>query len=136
MAVPAQPFRVLILNSPTLLDDFLSEAMAPHLDLLVIRERELAREPYPAPPDVVIVGRTVPEQEHTASALLHRWPKALVVTIAADRHGTTFHTFRPTKQSLGDLSPRQLVQAIRSTAGRGRTFYVQKPRPIPRPRRS
>ena len=127
--VSAPLFRVLILNTPPLLGDFLSDAMARHLDFQLIHEREFAREWSAFAPDVVIVGRTSVEQEDTASALLARWPRSLVVTLSNDRRGAALYMLEPTKHTVGDLSPNELVVTIRSTILRDRTFHVNRWRP-------
>ena len=82
------PFRVLILNTPTLLGDLLTEAMTQQADFTVIRERDFTRAEYAtAAPEIVVVGRPVPDQEHAASVLLARWPRSIVVMIEDGRRG-------------------------------------------------
>jgi len=122
------PFRVLILNTPTLLGDLLADAMTHQTDFTVIKERDFTRAEYAAAaPEVVVVGRSVPYQEDAASVLLARWPQSLVVTIADGSRGAIVYELEPTKVPIGDLSPKELVQAIRSMIRRHKGFRARKP---------
>jgi hypothetical protein len=128
MSAFAPRFRVLILNTPTLLGDLLTDAMTRRLDFEVIHESEFARaDGTGGAPDVVVLGRALPDQERAASTLLARWPQSLVVGIASDRRGATLYEFEPTKMAIGDLPPQDLVLAIKSTVARGRKFRARKP---------
>jgi hypothetical protein len=131
MAKPRPTFRVLILNTPTLLGDLLTEAMMNHSDFTVIRERDLSRaDDVTAPPDVVVVGRSVPDQEYAASILLARWPRSLVVGIADGRRGAIMYELEPTKVAVGDVSPRELVQAIRAMIRPDKRFRARRLLPV------
>ena len=122
-----RPFRVLILNTPTLLGDLLVEAMMYQSDFSVIRERDFTRAEYAAAaPDVVVVGRSVPDQEYAASVLLARWPRSLVVAIADGSRGAVVFELEPTKVPVGDMSPKELVQAIRSMIRPHKVFRARR----------
>ena len=122
------PFRVLILNTPTLLGDLLTEAMTQQADFTVIRERDFTRAEYAtAAPEIVVVGRPVPDQEHAASVLLARWPRSIVVMIEDGRRGAIMYELEPRKSPVGDLSPKELVRTIRSKMRRHTGFRTRSP---------
>jgi hypothetical protein len=137
MPVSLPSFRVLILNTPTLLGDLLAQAMIQDVEFEVIREREFGRTMNGSTaPDIVVVGRALADEEQTASALLARWPQSLVVAIGSDRRGATFYELEPTKLAIGDLAPKELVLAIRSMAVRDWNFRRRKKSAKPKRRGS
>jgi hypothetical protein len=114
MSAAQPPFRVLLLNTPTLLGDLLAEAMMDQSDFTMIRERDFTRPEHGiVAPDVVLVGRSSPDPEYAASILLARWPGSLAVTIADGGDGAVVYQLEPTKVAVGDLSPNELVLALR-----------------------
>ena len=130
MPAPQPPFCVLLLNTPTLLGDLLAEAMMDQSDFTVIRERDFTRPEHGVvAPDVVVVGRSSPDPEYAASILLARWPGSLAVTIAEGGGHAIVYKLEPTKVSVGDLSPNELVQALRPMIRRPAGF---RSRNVPR----
>lgn len=122
-------FRVLVLNMPTLLSDLISGAMANHSDIEILHEVDLAPlESKRESPDVVIVGRAESHGDYAASVLLARWPQSLVVAIASGGRGVLMYELKPMKMPVGDLSPNELVDAIRAKVRRPHRFDLTRKR--------
>jgi pimeloyl-ACP methyl ester carboxylesterase len=118
------PFRVLILKAPTLLGDLLEDAMMDQTDFTVIHERDFTQEGRGVlAPDVVVLGHS--DGDQVASILLARWPQSLVVTIA-DAGGATVYELEPMKVRVGDLSPNELLQALRPMIRRDTGFRARR----------
>ena len=116
--------HVLIHDTPTMLRDILEQAISNQPDMEVILE-PTATEPAPddrqASPDVVVpdvvvmdVGDSDPREG--ARALLFRWPGSHALMIAAHGHKVLEYALEPRGVDLGEMSPDQLIQAIRSAA--------------------
>ena len=114
--------RVLIHDTPTMLRDILEQAISNQPDMELILE-PTATEPAPddrkASPDVVVpdvvvmdVGDSDPREG--ARALLFRWPSSHALMIAAHGHRVLRYELEPRGVDLGEISPDQLIQAIRS----------------------
>jgi DNA-binding NarL/FixJ family response regulator len=118
--------RVLIREGPTMLRDILERAItnAPDMEA-VLEPPEPTQEPVerqpPAPPspDVVIVGVRESGPVEDASALLQRWPGCQVLMITAHGRKAVMYRMVPQETDMGEISPDQLVEAIRSSV-RGR----------------
>lgn len=66
-------------------------------------------------PEVVVVASTDdPGDAGIASGWLHRWPHSRVLVVDATGRQSVMFELRPHATRLGDLSPQQLVDAIRS----------------------
>jgi DNA-binding NarL/FixJ family response regulator len=107
--------RVLIQDTPTILREILEDAITSQSDMEVM-EGLVDRPPveYPVPPDVVIVGGNDSQPAAGARALLTRWPRACVLVITARGHRVLMYQLRPRSTDLGEMSPNELIQAIRS----------------------
>jgi DNA-binding NarL/FixJ family response regulator len=71
--------------------------------------------------DVLIIGVSDEGGSATLDALLYERPRVTLLTIGANGRSTALHELRPHSVSLGDVSPRGLVDAIRASVhGRGR----------------
>jgi hypothetical protein len=108
--------RVLIHGTPKLLTEILEDAIASQPDMEVVAGPPVVDRPlqeHPVPPDVVIVGGN---DSHTAAAraLLTRWPRTSVLAIAARGQQVLMYQLLPRSTELGELSPSELIQAIRS----------------------
>ena len=113
--------RVLIRDAPTMLRDILEQAISSEHDMEVIPEPVV---PLQAPverrssPDVVVVGVGDTEPAERARGLLDRWPGSHVLAITARGHRVLRYELLPRGVDLGEMSPNQLVQAIRSAVRR------------------
>lgn len=110
--------RVLIRDGPPMLRDILERAIAGAPDMEAVPESPLAAqepvEPQPSQPDVVIVGAREPEPAAGVPALLKRWPGSQVLLITAHGRKAVMYQLVPHGTDMGEISPDQLVDAIRS----------------------
>jgi DNA-binding NarL/FixJ family response regulator len=65
---------------------------------------------------VVVVGSDGADVEDMCERLAVQRPDLGVLAVSADGRQTIVHELRPHRIPLGDLSPQQLVEAIRDTA--------------------
>src|SRR5262245_45568320 len=105
---------------PRILCDILKETVGRHADMEVVGEQpagaDLVAAARAALADVVVVAPAEPELPAECGALLAAIPGMRVVGVAADgRHAFLWELGPPLRQvSLGEVSPKGLVQAIRS----------------------
>jgi DNA-binding NarL/FixJ family response regulator len=113
--------RVLIRDGPTMLRDILERAITNAPDMEAVLEPPgPTQEPLEPPaPDVVIVGGREAGAAEDAAALLRRWPGSQVLMITAHGRKAVMYRMVPQETSMGEMSPDQLVDAIRSSV-RGR----------------
>ena len=67
-----------------------------------------------SPPDVVVVDVSDADPAEGARELLSRWPGSRALLIAAHGHQIFKYDLQPRGVDLGEMSPEQLVQAIRA----------------------
>jgi DNA-binding NarL/FixJ family response regulator len=119
--------RVLIHDAPTMLRDILEQAISNQPDMEVILEPvspERAPVDQQASPDVVVVNVSDSDPGEDARALLFRWPGSHALMIAAHGQKVLKYELQPRGVDLGEMSPDQLVQAIRSAARPERKPYA------------
>jgi len=119
--------RVLIHDAPTMLRDILEQAISNQPDMEVILEPvppEHAPDEQQASPDVVVVDVSDSDPGEGAWALLFRWPSSHALMIAARGQKVLKYELQPRGVDLGEMSPDQLVQAIRSAARPERKPYA------------
>jgi DNA-binding NarL/FixJ family response regulator len=108
---------VLIRDAPTKLREILERAITNEPDMALIPEPAV---PTQAPdcrslsPDVVIVGASDSEPAERARALLEQWPGSHAFMITAGGHRVFRYKLLPQGVDLGEMSPSQVVEAIRS----------------------
>jgi hypothetical protein len=107
--------RVLIHGVPQMLRDILEQAISAEPDMEVV-----SRMPRPVPsvdaapaPDAVVVGGNGRESGG-APALLFQWPRSRLLLISERGHNVSMYELVPRGHELGELSPSQLIEAIRS----------------------
>ena len=108
--------RVLIRAAPTMLRDILEQAISSQPDMVVVLEPAMP-DPQPAdaaPPHVVVVNVSDSDPAEGARELLSRWPDSHALMIAEHGHQVLKYDLQPRRVDLGDMSPEQLVQAIRA----------------------
>ena len=118
--------HVLIRDAPPMLRDILEQAISNQPDMRVIPE-PAASTPAPpeqAPPDVIVFAMSDESPDKSAHALLVEWPKSQVLMITARGDNVVKYEFLPRGVDLGEMSPDQLVQAIRSAVRPDRKPYV------------
>jgi DNA-binding NarL/FixJ family response regulator len=108
--------RVLLRDTPTMLRDILERAISHQPDMEVIPEPEVPQQAAdrPVSPDVVVVNVNDADPGEGARTLLRRWPDSHVLTIAAHGQRVLEYRLLPRGVDLGEMSPDQLVAAIRS----------------------
>jgi len=66
--------------------------------------------------DVVVAGLGAPGLESACREVLFEHPHAMVLGVVEDLGRTYLYLLRPEEIDLGELSPGEMVQAIRNTA--------------------
>ena len=114
--------RVLIRDGPTMLRDILQRAISNAPDMEAVLEPPGSTQepvdrqtPSPRSPDVVIVGVRESGPAEDATALLERWPRSQVLMITAHGRKAVMYRMVPQETDMGEISPDQLVEAIRSS---------------------
>ena len=120
------PIRVLIRDAPTMLREILEQAISGEPDMEIIPEPRGPVVPSDAPPypDVVVVDANDDDASERGRALLRRWPRSRVLMIKARGHNVSLYELVPQGRDLGELSPRQLVEAIRAAVQPERTPWT------------
>jgi DNA-binding NarL/FixJ family response regulator len=119
--------RVLIHDTPTMLRDILEQAISNQPDMEVMFEpvqAEGERSGYFLSPDVVVADVSDSDPAEGALPLLFRWPGSHALMITG--HGQKIFKFdlQPQGVDLGEMSPDQLIQAIRLAARPERKPYA------------
>jgi DNA-binding NarL/FixJ family response regulator len=107
--------RVLLREMPRLMQDILERTISTQTDMEIVKEdfERSAVSTDAVAPDVVILSATRTEDMHNASVTLLQWPRVQVLTITADGHQSALYQLVPQKTTLGEMSPVELVDAIR-----------------------
>jgi DNA-binding NarL/FixJ family response regulator len=116
--------RVLIHDAPTMLRDILELAISNQPDMEVILEPVRPEHAPDDQPEVVVVDASDWDPGEGARALLCRWPSSRALMIAAHGQKVLKYELQPRGVDLGEMSPDQLVQAIRSAARPERKPYA------------
>jgi hypothetical protein len=107
--------RILLLEVPKLLRDILQHATRNEVDF------ELESETEPAtPPDVVILGLAAAEDVTLVPTLFARWPAAQVLTVMNTGGDVVAYELSPQPRPLGELSPAEILVALRESIRRRR----------------
>ena len=120
--------RVLLLEVPQLLRGILEHAINAADGCEVLRpgggipHGALQEEPQP---DAVILGVTASVDNMLVSALFARWPQAQVMTVMQAGHEAAVYELRPERRLLGELSPTDIVETLRSAVLRRREFSLE-----------
>jgi DNA-binding NarL/FixJ family response regulator len=124
--------RILIRDSSKMLQDILEQAISNEPDMNVIAEPDVPDLPIAherLSPDVVVVGPgdSNSDVEDGARNLLARWPGSCVLMITARGHKVLMYELLPRRVDLGEISPTQLTQVIRSAVHQKHTPDVNGP---------
>src|SRR5262245_18269678 len=117
--------RVLLRDTPPMLRDILERAISNQPDMELIPE-PVVRPPVDQQPtpDVVVVDVSDGDPGEGARALLTRWPDTHVSTMPAHSHRVLKFELLPRGFDLGEMSPDQLLDAIRSAVRPPRKPYA------------
>jgi DNA-binding NarL/FixJ family response regulator len=111
--------HVLVRNAPQMLRDILEQVISGEPDMDVIPEP--ARPDVRSSSDLVVVDAGDDDAAERGRELLREWPLSRVLLIRARGQNVSMYELVPQGRDLGELSPRQLVEAIRSAVHRERT---------------
>jgi DNA-binding NarL/FixJ family response regulator len=108
--------RILLVGVPPLMADILRGSAEP--DVAVVGERRADGDLVEALDEVaanaVIVGTAEPGLPSAAALLFSRRPAVKVVGITGDARRATLYELRLQRQIIGEVSPSELVGAIRA----------------------
>lgn len=112
--------RVLVREMPPLLHDIVTGTISNQTDMELVAEPAPSRERRRtrSEPDVVVLATPNIEESSSAGECLRRWPRARILVIETSGRRSVMYELRPHATPLGELSPRQLVDVIRSQRGR------------------
>jgi chemotaxis response regulator CheB len=114
----ADNIRVLLAEIPSMMCDIVREAVAHEPDMVVVGEgadRDGVLGALAAQrADVVIIGTSDPEQAALPFKLLERSPGVKILMLAMNGRRAMMYELRSHQTPLADVSPRRLVDAIRS----------------------
>jgi DNA-binding NarL/FixJ family response regulator len=100
--------------------DMVTEIVMAHPDMMVSGKMQESVDISPAvkkaKADIVILREPAGRQDH--QELLYSRPHLKVLSITSDGHRFFLHELRPFRAALGEVSPENLMQAIRSSAQR------------------
>jgi DNA-binding NarL/FixJ family response regulator len=112
--------HVLLAEMPPMLKDIVRQTVGNEPDMVVVGEltsgahaRQAAQD---VAADVVIVATPNADDATAPHELLDARPHMLVLALAVDGRTAVMYEFRPHRVSLGEVSPRALVDAIRTGA--------------------
>jgi hypothetical protein len=109
--------RVLIENMPRMLQEIIEQAITGQPDMEVVDPPvSAAVSEHLEDPDVVIIGAAEADDASVPSAVLVRWPRSRVVTIATQRPVAVLYWLRQHQTPLGEISTARLVETIRLAA--------------------
>jgi len=108
-----------------LLRGILEHAIQAHSDCELLKDTRRALEMLTrqmTPPDIVMVGLTTAEDATVVPALLARWPQARVMTVMQAGDDAAVYELRPSRRSLGQMSPAEIVEALCEAVHRSRAL--------------
>jgi hypothetical protein len=119
----SSPVRVLLLELPQLLRGILEHAVQRRRDCELLTDRTRAFPALPGfdqAPDIVILGLTAAQDATLVPALFARWPQASVMTVLEAGDDAALYELRPRRQAMGQMSPDEIVEALRDEVQRRR----------------
>jgi hypothetical protein len=118
-----QRVRILLAALPPIVIGIIKDIVAEHDDLGIAGEvatsENLARDAAAVCADVVIVGTAETSDGNAFAEQLFRSPRLKIVAIAPERGLGFLHDLQPRTIALGEISPAELVAAIRTASGSG-----------------
>lgn len=108
--------RSAVVTLSPILFDLLATLLAGRANLNVVArfnthegiESQLAA----AMPDLILYGLRTGESDSIVGTLLASMPKVKIIAFTSDGRDAFVHTMRPHRNTLVDLSPQELVEAI------------------------
>lgn len=103
---------------PRLVRDVLRRTVADEPDVELIDVETPASTSRDDAPDALIVGEAWAHQEHAMVRMLTHWPRTRIFMITTSGAAVVLYELQPQKRDLGELSPAELVNAIRASVVR------------------
>lgn len=112
------PIRVALVALPRLLRDIMTQAIGDDEGISIVGEYDACDDWRIAATgaEVVLVSVDASRSLDTCDELLYRAPRTRVVAVEGDRGRVTVCQLRPERVPMGELSPREVVEAIRAAA--------------------
>jgi DNA-binding NarL/FixJ family response regulator len=121
----ADPIRVLLVDLPRLPRELIQRAVAAEDDMLVVGStpdlEELPRAVAGSEPEFVIVGLIGDKLPPTAERFVQDQARLKVLGVEAHEGKAFLYELRPERAALGEVSPADVVAAIRRTAAPARS---------------
>lgn len=117
------PTRILLVDMPRMLREIIEITLKEEPDMAVVGHvpgaadgirRSLEQDRT----DVVVVGSTGKDLLDHCRDLLSTWPCVKVLAVSDDARDATFYELKPATHRLGEVSPVDLVEAIRVARSR------------------
>jgi len=109
--------RILLIDMPRMLREIVGETVSAQPDMEVVAEHtyhaSMLSAAITSRAQAVVVGSDGDEVEGLCERLALQRPDLSVLAVSADGRQTVVHELRPHRVPLGELSPQQLVDAIR-----------------------
>lgn len=112
------PIRLVLASMPPILGEIVRETLAGAGDIEIIAE---VADPDQIPAavrrtgaSVAVLGIATSDTRALVHALLAEYPRLRVVALASDGRTGYIHSLQPRESPILDLSPRTLVDAIRT----------------------
>lgn len=108
--------RVRFAHVPQLVRDVLTHAISSQPDMELVPESSADTPSGPAgsEPDAVIVGAEDRQDLQAVTAVLWQWPRTQVLMVTIDGRQSALYRLQPQRTDLGELSPDEIVDRIRS----------------------
>jgi hypothetical protein len=107
----------MVERMPRMLRDIIENAIAQAPDMELLPPRPAARRRPRAratDPDVVVVATPRLESFQLREQWLEEWPRARILVVETSGRRSVIYELRPHATPLGELSPAQLVEVIRT----------------------
>lgn len=109
--------RVALVELPPLLHDIVIRVVADQADLEVLGQyrhyEELLVSDNESAPDVIVIGIGDGDVNGICGRLLARHPQVKIVAVGGDGRRVFLYDLRPHRVAVGEVSPEELLQAIR-----------------------
>lgn len=111
------PIKVAMIGLPRMLRDILLKAFTNASDIKIVGQYHNIAELFDAkatpPVDVIILAGQDERLDELSRNFLERQPRSKVIEIAAHGRSTYLMQLLPIRKSLGEVSPMELLTAIR-----------------------
>lgn len=109
--------RVALVGLPPLLHDIVIRLVADQSDLEVVGQyrqyEELFVSDNESAPDVIVIGIGDGDVNGICGRLLAQHPQVKIVAVGGEGRRVFLYDLRPHKVAVGEVSPEELLQAIR-----------------------